>query len=303
MNIRILQAFLSSLRAPLQSVGAERALDGLVAALEPYADWDLATFSEFLATADGYRRDGRVRIPAPEDAGLARLDQIFAAIRECLRQDPVSEAALSEAQEQAVQILGAIGVASGLTVTARPDKKWLDAKRAAIRAGNLANRLRALSSRITGPESYAAPEIQMEMELFATLGAADWKLVEPSLPTKLSGKGRAKVESALAGLSGHAPPAAAKKKPQKTTFTPDQVLPFVQKLKERMERSNDRDAFPRSEVDAQIAELEPLDGAMIRAILQEANFAVGARDSKPALLKKLREFLDAGHRAFERIQA
>ena len=103
--------------------------------------------------------------------------------------------------------------------------------------------------------------------------------------------------------SGQAAPKKGKGKTATPTFTTEQILPFVHRLKERMERSNDRDIFPRSEVDAQIAELNPLGAEMIRAILQEASFQVGAREGKPGMLKKLREFLDAGHRAYERIQS
>lgn len=300
MHIRVLQQFVSSLQAPLKSVGATGEVETLAAALEPFAEWDVPTFSGFLEAAEAYRRDGAVRVPAPEDASLIRLNETFAAIRDGVKQG--CEGVL-ERQKDASAILAKIGQAVGLTVSAKVDKKWLDRQHAAARSEELVRRVRELASRIIGPESYAAPELQSDLDAVDSLSAADWKLLDQALGTKSTGKGRAKAESLLARLSGHQPPKKVKAKAAKASPSPEQILPYVQRLKDRMERSNDRDLFPRMEVDEQIRELDALDKDMVSAILREASFPVGPKETKPKMLEKLRDFLDAGHRAFERIQA
>ena len=209
MDIRTLQLFLSSLRPPLHSVGAAHDIEPLVASLEPYADWSVSAFTDFLRAADGFRRNGQVHVPGPDDAALSRLGKALSTIRDCVREDAISTGAIAEAQEQAIDVLTDVAKTSGITLSAKTDKKWLTTQRTVSRTLELAARCRKLASQIVGADSYAASDLQVEIEFFASLSAADWKSLETSLKITASGKGRAKAESALGQLSGHTAPKPA----------------------------------------------------------------------------------------------
>jgi hypothetical protein len=305
MNTRILQQFLASLKAPLQSLGAGTDIESLIAALEPFAEWDMPNLTMFLRTADEYRRDGRLPVPSADDASLERLRADFAAVRDGAQMDDSD--AFSSAQARAAVTLKEIASGVGLTVAPKVDKKWLDRRRDALRVSALATRLRGLADRITSSESYLDPIVQSEIQYFADLKAADWSLLfqQPLLKSaaKATGNSRVKTLAALAYLAGHSARKAKPAKSKAVSFPKEQIDPYVQRLQDRLERSIDRDLFPRSEVDVQIAELADLGADMLREVLKQANVPVGARDAKPRMLEILRSRLDASHRAFEKVQA
>jgi len=63
MNVSHLQSFLSSLSQPLSASGAKKASEDLsraCAALEPFREWSLQQFADFLAAADQYAKTGVV---------------------------------------------------------------------------------------------------------------------------------------------------------------------------------------------------------------------------------------------------
>jgi len=63
MNVSQLQLFLSSLSQPLSASGAKKAAEDLsraCAALEPFREWSLVQFADFLAAADQYAKTGVV---------------------------------------------------------------------------------------------------------------------------------------------------------------------------------------------------------------------------------------------------
>jgi hypothetical protein len=302
MDIRILHQFLSSLRTPFETLGAGRDLEPLLAALGPYVEWDAATFVDFLQAADGFRRNGQVQVPTPDDAALARLAKAAAALRDGVK--GVSEGAVQEAQEHAIDVLAEFGKGLGINLSAKVDRNWLKQQRTAAAVRDAAAKLRSLASRIVGPESYSAPEIQSAVDELTTLSTAELKSVDAALGIASAGKGRARIEAALGALSGHARPTSGKKaRNASPQASPEEIAAFAARLKERMERSKDREAFPRSEIDLQVQEFEPLAPEAIRAILRSVDLGATDRDSKSAMLKKVREHLDAGHRAFERIEA
>lgn len=283
MKLRNLRQFWYS---PQQSGdGTDAELKLLANSLEPFGDWDATAFAELLKTMTPFASalvDLRAKVRMPDDGALTAV------------------------HERIAKSVADLGPTAGLTVTAKPDKKWIEKQRNAERSEALVRRLREFASQIVSPESYAAAELQPEFEAFVALSAADWKLLEGAIQQSFPGKGRGKIEAALAQISGHASPKpvkgkAAKAKPAAPTA--EELAPHVQRLKDRMSRSNDRENFPRREVDEQIAELANFDANTLRVILQDASFEVGKKDSKPKMLEKLREFLDASHRAFERIQA
>ncbi len=63
MNVRQLQSFLSSLSQPLSESGAKKVAEDLQqtsAALDPFRDWNLSQFADFLVAADHYAKTGEV---------------------------------------------------------------------------------------------------------------------------------------------------------------------------------------------------------------------------------------------------
>ncbi len=63
MNVSQLQSFLASLSQPLSASGAKKVAEDLgraCAALEPFREWSLTQFADFLAAADQYAKTGVV---------------------------------------------------------------------------------------------------------------------------------------------------------------------------------------------------------------------------------------------------
>lgn len=92
MNVSHLQSFLSSLSQPLSVSGAKKAAEDLsraCAALEPFREWSLLQFADFLAAADQYAKTGVVptsgRAKAARSPAQAGDPQTLAAAIEQVR--------------------------------------------------------------------------------------------------------------------------------------------------------------------------------------------------------------------------
>lgn len=77
----------------------------------------------------------------------------------------------------------------------------------------------------------------------------------------------------------------------------------VSTLKDRLTRSKDRETFPRAEAKQGAADLAGLTAKQVRDVAEQAGVKLPPRGSKKAILEKIEAALDAGHRAYESIEA
>src|SRR5262249_53209056 len=111
------------------------------------------------------------------------------------------------------------------------------------------------------------------------------------------------IADALGKLSGHASPRIKAGTNRKAPVAADPTITHrhAQQLMEMMERSNDPDLLPESEVEAELAQLQRLPKATLFEIVNQAGIeGVYKKSTMEEILRRVRNRLTVGRRADER---
>jgi hypothetical protein len=77
----------------------------------------------------------------------------------------------------------------------------------------------------------------------------------------------------------------------------------VAAMMDALEKAKDRETFSRADIGKYMETLRPLSPADLRTVAEGAGLKVEKRASRPAILTQIHRMLDAGHRAYESIEA
>jgi len=274
----------------------ERACQGL----EPFQALELGEFFAFLNRADEHRRSGTIRVPSPGDLDATTLLQAAS------RLDGASDVrSLTEAQAAVLQAMDAVAARAGLKLTVKPVAGWAEMSLARRRVVPHIQSIRALAARIDRPESYSDPFVRDAIaSLTQRLGGDDLKALATEFGISATPKSKPEkvLTDVLTKLSGHRPGrATAGRKSPAIAADPVVINRHVQKLKELMERSNDPDLLPDSEVEAALVQLRALPkGALFDVANQAGIEGVYKSSTVDDILRRVRNRLTVVQRAQER---
>ena len=313
MKVVLLQRFLSSLQGPIQALGAEIGLDSLLRALDPYRDLDIDTYSAFLRDAEEARRQGKVDIPGKHDEAVKKIHsttrhlavELDAAMQAGDDQWSRTEPELEKIRNEVATAISMLGAQVGLKITAKSEGNWIGKQRDQIRLLRDIEHFRQFASGIQSPDGFAQAVQQPEFSHFRTKPINELKILATALNVAPKGKAPQDFADDMLGLlSGHRPATAKVKSGKKApAFTPDDLQPHVQRLKDLRNRSNVPGALSLSDIAAEEAVLKSMQVDMFREVMRQAGIQVAANASKPELLKIVHRYLAAGHQALERIEA
>jgi hypothetical protein len=301
MNVGVLQQFLRSLIPALEGAGAGKTageINVALQALEPFRSLDANAFAAFLIRARNYQAAGSVTVPTPGEENVEQLAKVLERLHAATDGIPLL-------QQEAAAALQAVAAQAGLKAKLSADAKWPEARRLQARIAPHRRTIVELSARIISPEAYDDPVVRNGIDQLADdIDLASLKPLAAEYAIKFSAKTPpAKViAEVLAKLSGFQPP-KAKTKSTKGTADPAVIEENSRRLAALIARSVDPRAITENDVEIELSRLK----ALSQPTLFEVVTRTGIREArpsetKPELLKRVRNELAAARRARERAE-
>jgi hypothetical protein len=315
-----LQLFLRSLRSAFSAAdggaSVSAGLEAVSTGLEPFAGLEVGQFAAFLRQAQQSRDAGHVSVPSPASISAAPAETALrsaAALGDKLSSTGTLdthhltaewERIRDELKHTLTAFLKPLAINVTIKGTQRQFHSILTNIQKSARPRTLAAQIRRALEGVTDEASLNTSERQQKLASITDgLKPAELQAVAHELGAPATSRSRPVLLAGIVERLTGFKPAAKRAAPTARQPVIDQAAVQHQavKLKGLQEKSLNPGGLSNAELDAALAELEPMSAAELQAVAKEIGLdEVGAK--KPAILDKIREKLQEAERARDSIQ-